>query len=205
MNFEITELSDFSGEMAHIYSVTLRGEEQTLLEQFFDDNAEYEEELATIVEKLLVMGNDTGCRYEFFKHHEGTLADGVAALRVGQIRLYCLYFDRTAVFFGSGGYKSPEIKAYQEDPALNAKAVQMREIAARINKAIIDKDIVIEQDGSITINGTASASTSFVVKNDGHSVGTALNDNYITIDQALQKYLNKVGNDDLYTQKSNKI
>ena len=39
-------------------------------------------------------------------------------------------------------------------------------------------------DGSITINGTASASTSFVVKNDGHSVGAALNDNYITIDQA---------------------
>ena len=106
MNFEITELSDFSGEMAHIYSVTLRGEEQTLLEQFFDDNAEYEAELATIVEKLMVMGNDTGCRYEFFKHHEGALADGVAALRAGQIRLYCLYFDRTAVFFGSGGYKS---------------------------------------------------------------------------------------------------
>jgi hypothetical protein len=56
------------------------------------------------------------------------------------------------VFFGSGGYKSPEIKAYQEDPALNTKAVQMREIAARINKAIIEKDIVIEQDGSLTIN-----------------------------------------------------
>ena len=76
----------------------------------------------------------------------------MAALRVVQIRLYCLYFDRTAVFFGSGGYKSPEIKAYQEDSALNEKATQMREIAARINKAIIDKDIVIEQDGSITIN-----------------------------------------------------
>ena len=40
------------------------------------------------------------------------------------------------------------------------------------------------QDGSITINGTASASTSFVIKNDGHSVGTSENENYITIDQA---------------------
>ena len=56
------------------------------------------------------------------------------------------------MFFGSGGYKSPDIKAYQEDPVLNAKAVQMREIAARINTAIIEKDIVIEQDGSLTIN-----------------------------------------------------
>ena len=152
MNFDITEMTDLSGEMAHIYSVTLKGEEQTLLEQFFEDNAEYEKELDTIIQKILLMGKETGCRYEFFKHHEGALADGVAALRVGQIRLYCLYFDRTAVFFGSGGYKSPEIKAYQEDPALNEKAMQMREIASRINKAIIEKDIVIEEDGSLTIN-----------------------------------------------------
>ena len=34
----------------------------------------------------------------------------------------------------------------------NKKALQMKEIAARINKAIIEKDIVIEQDGSLTIN-----------------------------------------------------
>ena len=92
MNFDIIEMTDLSGEMAHIYSVTLKGEEQTLLEQFFDDNAEYEEELNTIYAKLRAMGDKTGCRYEFFKHHEGALADGVVALRVGQIRLYCLYF-----------------------------------------------------------------------------------------------------------------
>jgi hypothetical protein len=152
MDFDIIELADLSGEMAHIYSVTLKGDELTLLEQFFEDNAEYVEELDTIIQKLILMGKETGCRYEFFKHHEGALADGVAAIRVGQIRLYCLYFDRTAVFFGSGGYKSPNVKAYQEDLELNKKAMQMREIAARINKAIIDKDIVIDEDGSLTIN-----------------------------------------------------
>jgi hypothetical protein len=152
MDFDIIELADLSGEMAHIYSVTLKGDELTLLEQFFEDNAEYVEELNTIIQKLILMGKETGCRYEFFKHHEGALADGVAAIRVGQIRLYCLYFDRTAVFFGSGGYKSPNVKAYQEDLELNKKAMQMREIAARINKAIIDKDIVIDEDGSLTIN-----------------------------------------------------
>ena len=150
--FEITELIDFSGEKAHIYSVTLNGDGQTLLEQFFEENSEHEEELSIIVEKLMVMGHDTGCRREFFKHHEGASADGVAALRVGQMRLYCLYFDRTAVFFGSGAYKPPHIKAYQEDTVLNSKAMQMRDIAARINKAIIERDIVIEQDGNITIN-----------------------------------------------------
>ena len=152
MDFDIIEISDFTGDMAHIYSVMLNGQEQTLLEQFFEENAEHTDELSTIVEKLMVMGHDTGCRRDFFKHHEGASADGVAALRVGQMRLYCLYFDRTAVFFGSGGFKPPQIKAYQEDEVLNAKAQQMRQIAARINKAIIERDIVIEEDGSLTIN-----------------------------------------------------
>ena len=49
MYFDITEMTDLSGEMAHIYSVTLKGEEQTLLEQFFEDNAEYEDELDSIL------------------------------------------------------------------------------------------------------------------------------------------------------------
>ena len=34
MDFDIIELADLSGEMAHIYSVTLKGDELTLLEQF---------------------------------------------------------------------------------------------------------------------------------------------------------------------------
>lgn len=53
-DFDITEIADLSGEMAHIYSVTLKGEEQTLLEQFFEDNAEYEKELDTIIQKITV-------------------------------------------------------------------------------------------------------------------------------------------------------
>ena len=59
-DFDITEIADLSGEMAHIYSVTLKGEEQTLLEQFFEDNAEYEEELDTIIQKIILMGKETG-------------------------------------------------------------------------------------------------------------------------------------------------
>ena len=67
------------------------------------------------------------------------------------MRLYCLYFDNTAVFLGSGGFKPPEIRAYQEDEKLNAKAQQMRRIAKAINEAIKNKDIIVE-DGSLTIN-----------------------------------------------------
>ena len=152
MQFSFVDMDEFTGKMAHIYSILPEGEELTLLERFFEENKQYEKELTTIIEKLITMGNDTGCRRGYFKHYEGALGDGVAALSVGNIRLYCLYFDKTAVFFGSGGYKPPEAHAYQEVPELYEKAQQMKEIAKKINNAIRDKDIVIEDDGSLTIN-----------------------------------------------------
>ena len=151
MNFDITDMPEFSGDGASIYSITLEGEEQTLLEQFFEENAEYEEELKIIMNKLLTMGKNTGCRWDFFKHNEGKPGDGVAVLKAGHLRLYCLYVDSTIVCFGSGGYKSPNIRAYQEDAALNTKVVQMEDIAERINKAIKEKDIEIK-NGQLIIN-----------------------------------------------------
>jgi hypothetical protein len=59
--------------------------------------------------------------------------------------------DSTIVCFGSGGYKSPNIRAYQEDAELNSKVEQMKAIAKRINKAIVDKDIEIKE-GKLNIN-----------------------------------------------------
>lgn len=148
--FKIVENEYFTGRMAHIYTIQLEDDELTLLQHFFNDNEQYETDLKNILEKLTVMGQNSGCRSHYFKHEEGRPGDGVAALKAGNLRLYCLYFDRTAVFFGSGGYKPPEARAYQDVPELNEKAEQMKEIAAMINKAIIEKDIVINDDGSIT-------------------------------------------------------
>jgi len=51
MNFDIEEIKELSGDAATIYSVTMEGEKMTLLEQFFDENAEYEEELQEILNK----------------------------------------------------------------------------------------------------------------------------------------------------------
>ena len=61
-------------------------------------------------------------------------------------------YDNTCIFIGSGGYKPPEIRAYQEDPVLNAKVSQIKDIAAVINSAIIDKDLKIKDDGSIELS-----------------------------------------------------
>ena len=151
MNFDIEEIKELSGNAASIYSVTMEGEETTLLEQFFEENAEYEEELNEILNKLFVMGQETGCRWDNFTHNEGSPGDGVSVLKSGRLRLYCLYVDSTIVCFGSGGYKPPEIRAYQEDAELNSKVEQMKAIAKRINKAIVDKDIEIKE-GKLNIN-----------------------------------------------------
>lgn len=151
MNFDIEEIEELSGDAASIYSVTIEGEEKTLLEQFFEENVAYETELNEIADKLSVMGQETGCRWDYFKHNEGSPGDGVAVLKAGRLRLYCLYVDSAIVCFGSGGYKGPEIRAYQENAELNQKVEQMKAIAKRINKAIVEKDIEIK-DGKLKIN-----------------------------------------------------
>lgn len=56
---------------------------------------------------------------------------------------------RMKVYLGMGLLHCGITAAYQEDPLLNAKAQQMKAIAACINKAIIEKDLMINDDGTI--------------------------------------------------------
>ncbi len=150
MRFDIIELEEFSGNEAKIYSIMLEDKEQTLFDDFVDETiGKYGEELKEIAQKLKVMGSNTGCKANLFKLHEGAAGDGVAAIYYKQLRLYCLRYDNTCIFIGSGGYKPPGIAAYQEDPILNSKAQQMRKIAAVINNAIKERDLIINDDGTI--------------------------------------------------------
>lgn len=129
------------------------GDDQTLMDHFFDENIQgHEDDIREIAKKLKIMGNDTGCKSNFFKPNEGAPGDGVVALRYKQMRLYCLRYDNTCIFLGSGGYKTPDINAYQEDPFLNSKAQEMKLIAACINKAIVEKDLKIREDGTLEIS-----------------------------------------------------
>lgn len=155
MKFEIVNIEEFSGEMAQIYSVMFENDDMTLMDHFFEDNAQYEEELKEMAKKLISMGNSTGCRIQFFKENEGAPGDGLVAFWYKRMRMYCLRIGSACIILGDGGYKPPEISAYQEDALLNSKAQQMRKIAARINKAIIERDIRLENDGKITITDFA--------------------------------------------------
>ena len=155
MKFELVNIDEFSGDMAQIYSVIFEDDDMTLMDHFFEDNAQYEEELREMTKKLISMGNDTGCRIQFFKENEGAPGDGLVAFWYKRMRMYCLRIGSACIILGDGGYKHPEISANQEDALLNSKAQQMRRIAACINRAIIEKDISIENNGKITITDFA--------------------------------------------------
>lgn len=153
MKFDIINIEEFSGQKAQIYSIMYEGDDMTLMDHFFEDNEnEHQEDLEEMASKLLVMGNDTGCRAHLFKLYEGAPGDGVVALSHNRMRLYCLRYDSTCIFIGSGGYKHPAISAYQEDALLNSKAEEMKKIAACINKAIEEKDLKVYDDGTLDIS-----------------------------------------------------
>lgn len=152
-NFDIVEIKELSGKGAHIYTIRIQGASRTLLDEFFEENRDYADELRHIANRLNVMGHDTGCRWDFFKHYEGKPGDGVSALAVkkGRLRLYCMYFNDVMVILGSGGYKSSNTRSYQETPALDAKVKQMGDIASEINMMRSRDEFKIDTDGHIIL------------------------------------------------------
>ena len=152
MDFEIREIKDLTGAKARVYSVILDGEKNTLLEQFFDENVKYIDDLKKVLYKINVMAQDTGCRKSYFKEGEGAWADGMIALQdTGHLRLYGIYFHDAVILLGSGGHKPPGVIAYEEYPPLNAKAQQMRAIAKEINRMIVEKELKVHEDGTLEV------------------------------------------------------
>ena len=134
MKYDIVEISRLSGAKAHIYSIRLEGEQKTLLDVFFDENKnEYNDELNKIAKKLLVMGHKTGSQDYYFKEGEGNLGDGICALRMGRLRLYCIRYSNTTLIIGSGGYKPATARTYQEVPKYNGAR---KSIPAEINLGV---------------------------------------------------------------------
>lgn len=67
MAFHIVENETLSGNKAKIYRVRDDGDELTYLEHFVMDNInKYPNEVTNILEKLNVMGHDTGCESNLF-------------------------------------------------------------------------------------------------------------------------------------------
>lgn len=154
MAFYIEQNETLSGNKAKIYSVRDDGDELTYLEHFVEDNIDkYPNEVSNILEKLSDMGHYTGCESNLFKHNEGKAGDGVVCLKddTKRFRLYCMYFGEKLIICGSGGWKDPNIRSYQEDEILNDAAHKMINVAAVVNKLHKKGDLEIECDGTINI------------------------------------------------------
>lgn len=158
MKFQIVEVSKDVIEqddeiIGHAYAIQLENTDQDLLNKFLEDFAtDYEEEIGKMIDSLHTMVSKTGFRIQYFKENEGALGDGMVALSENCLRLYGLRFDNTAIFFGSGGYKPSNIKAYQDDKTLNNEAQLTRKIVAAINNAIKEKELRINDDGSLEMS-----------------------------------------------------
>lgn len=154
---ELVELEEFDPAMGHIYSVTVDDSDETLYDLFLEENkADYRLELAEIITKLKTMSSKTGFTDNYFKLNEGTLGDGVCAITdlKGKLRLYCIRFGNILLVLGGGGPKSKPIRALQEDPKLLIENNNVRLISAAMAKAIREKELRIEEDGSIFGNET---------------------------------------------------
>lgn len=153
MNYSIVEIKEFSGSHAHIYTIRKKGASKTLLDEFFEENkGVYDEELRKIAYKLRAMGRVTGCQDTYFRIGEGKLGDGVCAIRMGRLRLYCIRYGNATLVVGSGGEKPEGVRSYQELPYLNAKAQEVRDISEDLYRKVLDGDLRFAEDGEIIIN-----------------------------------------------------
>ena len=150
---ELVELDEFNCGAGHIYSVAVDDADETLYDLFLAENvAEYRSELEEIAHKLNSMSTWTGFTDNYFKLNEGKPGDGVCAITdfKGKLRLYCIRFGNILLVLGGGGPKSKKIRAYEEDPKLLSENLIIRTVSDAMAKAIREKDITIEEDGSLS-------------------------------------------------------
>lgn len=150
MNYEIIPLDEFSGTKATVYSILPEGSKSTLFDDFVANNhTAFKSEIEDIVNTLEIIGYKKGAQENLFKLYEGKLADGVVALYDEpdrNLRLYAIRYGATILIVGSGGFKSKNIKALQEDPILKKEQKILTTISKQITKRIVEKEIWFSTD-----------------------------------------------------------
>lgn len=148
---ELVELEEFRCGAGRVYSVAVDDADGTLYDRFLEENEqEYKEELVEIMTKLNTMSSRTGFTDTFFKLNEGRPGDGICAITdwKGKLRLYCIRFGNILLVLGGGGPKTT--RKYQEDPKLLSENLLLRSVSDAMAEAIKEKDIRIEDDGSLS-------------------------------------------------------
>lgn len=151
MNYEIIQLDEFSGSKATIYSALPVGEELTLFDRFVEEYIkDFQVEILSIADLLEDMGCKYGVRENLIKTKEYKPGDGIVAIYDNpdkNLRLYGIRYGSAILVLGSGGIKSKDIMAWQEDPKLTKEVEIVKQISEDISQRIMDKEIKFSADG----------------------------------------------------------
>jgi hypothetical protein len=153
MKYSFLKLPQLSGKCASIYTIRIENDDkiETLLDQFIKANeADAENEVKDIIQRLHTIGHKTGAREHFFKHNEGKPGDGVCALFDAPdkyLRLYCIRNGSVNVILGSGGAKPKHIRALQEDETLTIENHFMRKVSELFTQRLKAKEMSYSKNG----------------------------------------------------------
>lgn len=151
MKFKLIKLESLSGKKATIYSAIIGDDSKTLFDYFIEENKiTYQNELLKIRRTILTIARDTGARENFFNKPEGKAGQAVYALYDkpnSLLRLFCFRFDKNILILGGGGFKSKNIRAFQENKKLTDENDLVRYISDVITQAVKDKEIRQSFDG----------------------------------------------------------
>ncbi|WP_273210727.1 hypothetical protein [Runella zeae] len=150
MNYEIVKMQAFSGGEASVYSIIPQGDDETLLDKFVGEYVdEYKNEIKQILQRIKVIGRNTGARESFFKQEgdyefQKRYGKYVYALydeEESNLRLYCIRFSGIAIILGGGGYKDKTIRRWQEDEKLSEEVRRIMSYAECILKQLDEGDL----------------------------------------------------------------
>lgn len=151
MQYEIVEMSEFSGAGATIYSVIENNAHETLFDSFVRTYLyKHRNALKNILARLETIGKITGAKEGFFKLNEGKPGDGVVALfdlPDSTLRLYCIRLGKNVLILGGGAEKSKSIRAWQEDEKLTKEVQKMMKVSNLILQNILAKETYWSEDG----------------------------------------------------------
>jgi putative component of toxin-antitoxin plasmid stabilization module len=151
MKCSLVKLEKLSGNKASIYSLYHEDSNMTLFEKFLHENkSSFKSETKDIFNRLIVIGNETGARIQFFKENEGNLGDGVCALyddKSKNLRLYCVRFGMNLIVLGGGGFKPKSTRSLQETKKLKSENYLLRQFVSTLVEKMKEKEIKINRDG----------------------------------------------------------
>ena len=152
MKCKIVKLHKFSGKKASIYTIYIDDKNTTLFDIFVRENLNSSKsEILNILNRLSVIGKETGARGQFFKHWEGAPGDGLSALYDDpekKLRLYCIRYGSGILILGGGGPKPKNIHALQEDEKLIHENGILKKMSQEITQRIKNRDITFSNSGS---------------------------------------------------------